>query len=146
MGENMPDNWGITYMPIINGKVGANLGGNGLAPLNATRYPDATAKLLSFIATKENQRQFCQTTNFNPTLQSLYREGMEYSVFNDEMKTVMEIISQMDPKMTADETAPRYQRINMVMGEELASLGNGQISAEQALAQMDRRFKEILEE
>jgi ABC-type glycerol-3-phosphate transport system substrate-binding protein len=147
MQENMPGNWGITYMPKINGKTGSDMGGNGLFGYNKTKYPNAAAIFIDYATSKDVVRGFCEVSNFIPVRQSLIKEGINYSAYQPEMQTILGIVSTIDPKMAADETSTRFQQLNIILAEEMDPLAiNGSVTAQQVIANLERRMNQALKE
>lgn len=147
MQENMGDKWGMTYMPIRNGKTGSDMGGNAVFAYAETKYPKAAAIVVDYITNKENMKKFCETGAFIPVRTSLLEGGVEYKVFPDEMKILNEIVGTIDPKMAADETSVPFQQINEIFNEEMDPLAvNNSASAEDVVAACQERMTEILNE
>jgi ABC-type glycerol-3-phosphate transport system substrate-binding protein len=147
MEENMKDNWGVTYMPQINGKTGSDMGGNGIFGYAKTKYPDAAAIFIDYITSKDVVNGFCEAANFIPVRQSLIAEGINYASFKPEMEVILGIVSTIDPKMAADETSVRFQQLNVILNEEMDPLViDGSASARQVLDRLDQRFKTALAE
>jgi ABC-type glycerol-3-phosphate transport system substrate-binding protein len=147
MQENMPDNWGITYMPKINGKSGSDMGGNGLFGYAKTKNPGATAIFIDYATSKDIVRQFCEVSNFIPVRQSLISEGINYSSYQAEMTTLLGIVSTINPRMAADETSTRFQQLNVIFSEEMDPLAiDGSATAQQVLEKAERRMKAALAE
>jgi ABC-type glycerol-3-phosphate transport system substrate-binding protein len=145
MKENMPDNWGVTYMPQINGKTGSDMGGNGLFAYKKTKYPNAAAIFIEYTTSKDIVKQFCEASNFIPVRQSLINEGLKYSAFQKEMDLFLEIVATIDPKMAADETSTRFQQLNVIFGEEMDPLViDGSVTAQQVVEKLNRRMNEAM--
>lgn len=147
MEENMPGNWGITYMPVVDGKTSSDIGGNALFGYAGTKYPKATAIVIDYITNEENMREFCEVGNFIPVRSSLLENGLNYKQFAEPMKVLCNIVSTIDPKMAADETSVPFQQINEIFNEEMDPVAiDGSVSAEEAAQNMQDRITEILEE
>lgn len=147
MQENMGDKWGMTYMPIRNGKTSSDMGGNAVFAYAETKYPKAAAIVVDYITNKENMKKFCETGAFIPVRTSLLEGGVEYKVFPDEMKILNEIVGTIDPKMAADETSVPFQQLNEIFNEEMDPLAvNNSASAEDVVAACQERMTEILNE
>lgn len=147
MQENMGDKWGMTYMPVRNGKTGSDMGGNAVFAYAGTKYPKAAAIVVDYITNKENMKKFCETGAFIPVRTSLLEGGVEYKVFPDEMKILNEIVGTIDPKMAADETSVPFQQLNEIFNEEMDPLAvNNSASAEDVAAACQERMTEILNE
>ena len=147
MEENMPGNWGVTYMPQKNGKTGSDLGGNGLFAYYETKYPEASTIFIDYITSKDNAREFCEASNFIPVRQSLIDEGLKYSKYQEEMNTFLNIVATIDPKMAEDETSTRFQQLNVIWSEEMDPLViDGSATAEQVLQKCQTRMEEALAE
>lgn len=146
MEENMPGNWGVTYMPQVNGKTSSDLGGNGVFAYSGTKYPKAAAIFMEYLASEEGMREFCQKGNFIPVRQSLIEGGVTFSEFGEEMQTFMNIVSTIDPKMALDETSPRFQQLNVIFSEQMDPLVLGQASPQQAAAEMKTQMEQALAE
>lgn len=147
MEENMPGNWGITYMPVVDGKTSSDIGGNALFGYAGTEYPKATAIVIDYITNEENMREFCEVGNFIPVRTSLLESGLNYTQFAEPMKILCDIVGTIDPKMAADETSVPFQQINEIFNEEMDPVAiDGSVSAEQAAQNMQDRITEILEE
>lgn len=147
MQENMPDNWGITYMPRIDGNSGSDMGGNGLFGYRKTKYPNAAAIFIDYATSKDIVRRFCEVSNFIPVRKSLLESGIDYVSYKDEMKTLMGIVSTINPRMAADETSVRFQQLNVIFNEEMDPLAiDGSASAEQVAAKAEKRMTAALKE
>lgn len=147
MQENMPDNWGMTYMPSIDGNTGSDMGGNGLFGYRKTKYPNATAIFIEYATSKDIMRRFCEVSNFIPVRKSLLESGIDYVSYKDEMKTLMGIVSTINPRMAADVTSVRFQQLNVILNEEMDPLAiDGSASAEQVAAKAERRMTAALKE
>ncbi|MDO4328880.1 MAG: sugar ABC transporter substrate-binding protein [Lachnospiraceae bacterium] len=147
MEENMAGNWGVTYMPIRNGKTGSDMGGNALFAYKGTKYPKAAAIVVDYITNAENMQKFCETGNFIPVRTSLLEGELTYTQFADEMEVFSEIVANIDPKLAADETSVPFQQINEIFTEEMDPLVvNGSATAEQVVEQCQERMTEILNE
>jgi ABC-type glycerol-3-phosphate transport system substrate-binding protein len=147
MQENIPNNWGVTYMPKINGKTGSDMGGNGLFGYAKTKYPGATAVFIDYTTSKDIVRRFCEVSNFIPVRQSLINEGINYSSYRPEMEVFLGIVSTINSRMAADETSTRFQQLNVIFSEEMDPLAiDGSATARQVLEKAERRMKEVLAE
>lgn len=147
MEENMPGNWGMTYMPQVNGVTGSDMGGNGLFGYNKTKYPDAAAVFIDYATSKDVVKEFCEVSNFIPVRQSLISEGLNYASYQDEMNTLLNIVATIDPKMASDETSTRFQQLNVIFGEEMDPLViDGSATAQQVIDKCEARMKEALAE
>ena len=147
MQENMGDKWGMTYMPVRNGKTGSDMGGNAVFAYSETKYPKAAAIVIDYITNAENMKTFCETGAFIPVRTSLLEGGVEYKVFPDEMRILNEIVATIDPKMAADETSVSFQQLNEVFNEEMDPLAvNNSATAEQVVAACQERMTEVLNE
>jgi ABC-type glycerol-3-phosphate transport system substrate-binding protein len=147
MQENMPDNWGVTYMPKTDGKSGSDMGGNGIFGYAKTKYPNATAIFIDYATSKDIVRRFCEVSNFIPVRQSLIDEGINYSAYQSEMATLLGIVSTINARMAADETSTRFQQLNIIFSEEMDPLAiDGSATARQVLEKAERRMKEALAE
>jgi ABC-type glycerol-3-phosphate transport system substrate-binding protein len=60
------DNWGITYMPKIDGKTGSDMGGKAVR-VSKDHYPNAVAIFIDYATSKEVVRKFCETRTFSPS-------------------------------------------------------------------------------
>lgn len=147
MQENMPDNWGVTYMPQVDGKTTSDMGGNGLFAYSGTKYPKASAILIDYITNKENMRAFCEAGNFLAVRQSLIKEGLNYSNFKDEMKTFSNIVASIDDKMASDETSTRFQQLNVIFSELMDPIAvNGSATTEETVKAMKEEMQAALDE
>lgn len=147
MEENLPGNWAVTYMPQINGKTGSDMGGNGLFGYKKTKYPNAVAIFIEYITSKNVVKEFCEASNFIPVRKSLIGEGLKYTRFQNEMDAFLKIVGTIDPKMAADETSTRFQQLNVIWSEEMDPLViDGSVSAQQALAKMEKRMNDALKQ
>lgn len=145
MNDNMPNNWGVTYMPQVNGKTGSDMGGNGLFAYAKTKFPTASTIFIDYMTTKDNMKKFCEASNFIPVRTSLISEGLKYTSFQNEMDTFLDIVATIDPKMAADETSARFQQLNTIYAEEMDPLViDGSKTAQQALTKMEQRMKEAM--
>ena len=147
MEENMPGNWGVTYMPVRNGKTGSDMGGNALFAYKETKYPKAAAIVIDYITNAENMQKFCETGSFIPVRTSLLEGEMNYTNFSDEMRVFSEIVGTIDPKLAADESSAVFQQINQIFGEEMDPMVvNGSATAEDVVANCKSRMTEVLNE
>ena len=147
MEENIPGNWGVTYMPVRNGKTGSDMGGNALFAYKETKYPKAAAIVIDYITNAENMKKFCETGSFIPVRTSLLEGEMNYTNFSDEMRVFSEIVGTIDPKLAADESSAVFQQINQIFGEEMDPMVvNGSATAEDVVANCKSRMTEVLNE
>lgn len=147
MEENMPDNWGVTYMPQVNGKTTSDMGGNGLFAYKNTKYPKAAAIFIDYLTNPENMKLFCETGNFLPVRQGLINEGLNYQSFAPEMAVFSNIISTIDEKMATDETSNRFQQINVIFSDLMDHIAvNGSMTPSQVAAEMKKQMQEVLDE
>lgn len=148
MEENMAGNWGVTYMPVRNGKTSSDMGGNSIFAYAGTKYPKAAAIVVDYITNAENMKKFCETGSFIPVRKSLLQEGaINYSAFADEMAVFNEIVATIDPKMAADETSVPFQQLNEILCEEMDPLiVNSSATPEQVAENCQQRMTEILNE
>lgn len=147
MQENMPDNWGVTYMPQVDGKTTSDMGGNALVAYQGTKYPKACAIFIDYITNKENMKAFCEAGNFLPVRQSLIKEGLNYSSFPEEMKVFTNIIATVDSKLASDETSDKFQQLNLILSEKMDPLAvDGSATAEQTAAEMKTEMQAALDE
>lgn len=147
MEENMPGNWGVTYMPQVNGKTTSDMGGNALFAYSGTKYPKAAAIFIDYITNKENMKAFCETGNFLPVRQSLIKEGLNYSNFQNEMKVFSNIIATVDGKQASDETSDKFQQLNVILTEKMDPLAvNGSATAEQTVQTMKSEMQKVLDD
>ncbi|SHO54233.1 ABC transporter substrate-binding protein [Anaerocolumna xylanovorans] len=147
MQENMPDNWGVTYMPQVGGKTTSDMGGNGLFAYKGTKYPKASAIFIDYITNKENMKAFCEEGNFLPVRKSLISEGLNYKSFTDEMKTFTSIVATVDEKMAADETSTRFQQLNAILNEQMDYLAiDKSATAEKAVKAMKEEMQAAIDE
>ena len=147
MEENIPGNWGVTYMPVRNGKTGSDMGGNALFAYKETKYPKAAAIVIDYITNAENMKKFCETGSFIPVRTSLLEGEMNYTNFSDEMRVFSEIVGTIDPKLAADESSAVFQQINQIFGEEMDPMVvNGSATAEDVAANCKSRMTEVLNE
>lgn len=148
MEDNMAGNWGVTYMPVRNGKTGSDMGGNAIFAYAGTKYPKAAAIVVDYITNAENMKKFCETGSFIPVRKSLLEEGaISYSTFADEMALFNEIVGTIDPKMGADETSVPFQQLNEIFAEEMDPLiVNSSATPEQVAENCQQRMTDILNE
>lgn len=146
MQENMPDNWGVTYMPQVDGKTTSDMGGNSLFAYSGTKYPKAAAIFIDYITNKENMKLFCETGNFLPVRQSLVDEGLNYVDFQDEMKVFSEIVGTIDSKLASDVTSSKFQRLNVIFNEEMDTIIFDVATADEAVKSMKEKMQEVLDE
>ena len=144
MEENMPGNWGVTYMPQRDGKTGNDMGGNGIFCYAGTKYPKASAILASYITSAEGMKLFCETGNFIPVRESIMG-SLDYANYADEMKLFNEMAATIDPKMAADETSVGFLQLNNVFNEEMDYLVvDGSSTVDDVIANCQERMSEEL--
>lgn len=147
MQENMPDNWGVTYMPQKDGKTGSDMGGNGLFAYAGTKYPKAAAIVIEYLTNAESMKGFCEAGNFIPVRQSLVEEGLTFTAYQKEMELFTEIAGTIDPKMAGDETSVPFQNLNIVFSEAMdPMIVDGSKTAEEVLAACQAAMTEVLED
>jgi len=147
MEENFPGNWGVTYMPVVDGKTGSDMGGNGLFAYKGTKYPNASAIFIDYVTNAENMQAFCEEGNFIPVRQSLIDKGLTFVEFQDEMNIFLNIVSTIDPKMAQDETSAKFQQLNLAFCQEMDPLVvNGSATAEEVVSNLQAKLQEILDE
>ena len=147
MQENLGDNWGVTYMPQVDGRTGSDMGGNGLFAYAGTKYPKAAAIFIDFITNEENMREFCEVGNFLPVRKSLSGDAITYTAFPEQMKVFVDIVGTIDEKMAADETSTRFQRLNLAFAEIMDPLAvNSSVSPQDVINQLMVEMQAILDE
>lgn len=147
MQENMPDKWGVTYMPQKDGKTGSDMGGNGLFAYAGTKYPKAAAIVVEYLTNAESMKGFCEAGNFIPVRQSLVSEGLTFSAYQKEMELFTEIAGTIDPKMASDETSVPFQNLNVVFNEAMdPMIVDGSKTAKEVLEACQAAMTEVLEE
>lgn len=147
MEENMAGNWGVTYMPQVNGKTTSDMGGNGLFAYKNTKYPQAAAIFIDYLTNSENMKLFCETGSFLPVRQSLISEGLDYQSFASEMAVFSNIISTIDEKMATDETSNRFQQVNVIFSDLMDYIAvNASMTPSQVAAEMKKQMQEVLDE
>lgn len=147
MEENMPDGWGVTYMPHKDGKTGSDMGGNGIFAYAGTKYPRAAAIVVEYLTAAEQMKGFCETGNFIPVRQSLLEGDMKFTSFQEEMKLFMEIAGTIDEKMASDETSVPFQNLNVAFNEAMdPMIVDGSRTAEEVAAMCQETMTEILQE
>lgn len=147
MEDNMPGNWGVTYIPQKDGRTGSDMGGNSLFAYAGTDQPDAAATLIETLTGKEYMKLLCETGNFIPVRSSLISEGLAFSAYPEEMAKFLEITETIDPKMAADETSVRFQQLNVIFSEAMDPLAiDGSVTAEQVIETCESRMAEALAE
>ncbi|MEY8356275.1 sugar ABC transporter substrate-binding protein [Lachnospiraceae bacterium 54-53] len=147
MEENMPDGWGVTYMPQKDGKTGSDMGGNGIFAYAGTKYPKAAAIVAEYLTSAEQMKGFCETGNFIPVRQSLLEGDMKFTAFQEEMKLFMEIAGTIDEKMASDETSVPFQNLNVAFNEAMdPMIVDGSRTAEEVAAICQETMTEILQE
>lgn len=147
MKENLGEDWGVTYMPQVNGKTGSDMGGNGLFAYAGTKYPKAAAIFIDFITNEENMRAFCEVGNFLPVRKSLSGEAIAYKSFPEAMKVFVDIVGTVDAKMAADETSTRFQGINLAFAEAMDPLAvNSSVSPQEVVDNLKTAMQSILDE
>ncbi len=119
MEENMPGNWGVTYMPQKDGRTGTDMGGNSLFCYKDTKYPIAASIVVSYITNKQEMQKFCEIGNFIPVRGSLLESGISYKNFPEEMKLFNEVALTLDPKMAADETSVVFKKLNNIFSKNM---------------------------
>jgi multiple sugar transport system substrate-binding protein len=145
MEENMPGNWGVTYMPQVKGKSGSDMGGNSIFAYARTKYPNAAAIFIDYMTNKANMKAFAEASNFIPVRTSLINEGLKYTSFQKEMDLMLNIVKTIDPKLADDETSTRFQQINQIYGEIMDPIAiNGSMTAEKALEKAQKDMTEAL--
>lgn len=147
MEQNMSGEWGVTYMPQVDGKSGSDMGGNSLIAHKDTEYPVASAIFIDYITQAENMKIFCEEGGFLPVRQSLSAENITYKNFPEEMGVFLEIVGTVDPKLTADVTSNRFQRLNVAFSEIMDPLAvAGAATPEQVVEQLQAELQAILDE
>ena len=146
MEENLPGNWGVTYMPVSPiGITGSDMGGNAVFAHRGTSNPDAAATLIDYLTSAENMRAFCEAANFIPVRQSLIDEGMNYTNFQDEMNLFLEIVATVDPVMASHMTSTRFRELNLVFAQEMDPLAiDGSATAQQVLDRLQTLMTQVL--
>ncbi|MCZ8511578.1 sugar ABC transporter substrate-binding protein [Paenibacillus filicis] len=145
MEENMPGNWGVTYMPQVKGKTGSDMGGNALFAYKGTKYPNAAAIFIDYMTSKDNMKAFSEASNFIPVRTSLLNEGLKYTSFQNEMNLFLNIVKTIDPKLAEDETSDRFQQLNEIYSKNMDPLVvNGSATAEQVLQKTQKDMTDAL--
>jgi multiple sugar transport system substrate-binding protein len=147
MEKNMPGNWGVTYMPQVNGKTSSDLGGNAVFAYSGTKYPNASAIFIDYLTNKAGMRKFCENGDFIPVRKSLLSEGMSYPTFQNEMGIFMNIANTVDQKQAKDETSVRFQQFNTILNKNMDPLIiNRSKTPDQVVADMETQMKAALAE
>ena len=118
----LPDGWGITYLPTVNGNMTSDLGGNGLFGLNTTKYPNACAILLQYLTSREVMTEFCEGGCFIPVRADIDRNALVYTKYNDEMHVVVDFVSSLSSKLVAEQTSPYASMFAKILSHEMDAM------------------------
>lgn len=140
--KGMPGNWGITFLPSINGNLSSDLGGNGLVGLSTTKYPNAVATFLKWMTSKDIMRRFCEGGGFIPVRNDISNSDIQYAKFDSEMKTVIEFATTLNPRLAVAATSPNWSLFNKILSEEMDALIVDHASADDVIASMLERWEE----
>ena len=145
--QNMGDNWGVTYMPQVNGKTSSDMGGNGLFAYTGTKYPNACAIFIDYLTNKAGMKKYCETSNYIPVRKSLLSEGLTYKNFPDQMKIFLNIVGTIDSKQAKDETSTRFQQLNEVLNKDMDPLIiNSSKTPEQVVSDLQADMTAVLKQ
>ena len=142
--NGMPGNWGMTYLPSINGRLSCDLGGNGLFGISKTKYPNAVATFIKWLSSKEIMTSFCQDGGFIPVRKDIRNEDISYSKYDEELKIVIDFASTLDPKLAVAATSPNWSLFNTILSEEMDALVTENASAEDVISRILARWDEEL--
>ncbi|MBQ3696567.1 MAG: sugar ABC transporter substrate-binding protein [Spirochaetales bacterium] len=142
--SGMPGNWGMTYLPSINGRLSSDLGGNGLFGISKTKYPNAVATFIKWLSSKEIMTSFCQDGGFIPVRKDIRNEDISYSKYDEELKIVIDFASTLDPKLAVAATSPNWSLFNTILSEEMDALVTENASAEDVISRILARWDEEL--
>lgn len=142
--KGMPGNWGMTFLPTINGNLSSDLGGNGLVGVKATKYPNAVATFIKYMTSKDIMTRFCEGGGFIPVRTDITREDIQYTKFDSEMKTVIEFASTLSPRLAVAATSPNWSIFNQILSEELDAIIVDGASADDVIKAMLMRWEEEL--
>lgn len=141
---NMKDEWGVTYMPQVNGKSGSDLGGNAIAAFAGSKHPEEAAKFVEYVTNAENSKIFSEAANFLSVRRSTSEKGLNYESHNEEMKLFAEQVGTVDPDMAAIEVSSKFQPINMLLAASIENMMLNGASVEQTVKDLETGINEAL--
>lgn len=146
MQENMGEGkWGVTYMPVKDGKTSSDLGGTSLFGYAGTKYPNAVAIVIKYLTEAQNMKNFCETGSFIPVRKSLTDDGIIYKNFSDEMKVFNDIAATIDEKQAADMTSVLFQQMNEIFCDAMdPMIVDGSATAEDVVEICQDQMSQIL--
>lgn len=104
----MKDEYGVTFMPQVDGKTSSDLGGSGLAVCAKSAKKAEAAKFLNMFLEKENMASLCGKAGFLPVRNDISVDELNYEENVEKMKIFIEQVSKMDPQMAKLETSVNF--------------------------------------
>lgn len=142
----LPDGWGITYLPTINGNLTSDLGGNGLFALKATKYPKACAIFMEYLTSAEVMAEFCEGGCFIPVRSDIDREALVYTKYNDEMHVVVDFVTSLSSKLVAEQISPYASLFGTILSQELDGMVVDGDSIDTIIERIQERWEEEIDD
>ncbi|UVY84120.1 sugar ABC transporter substrate-binding protein [Brachybacterium sp. NBEC-018] len=133
--EAMPDRWGTAPM-IRNVGEASDLGGNALAVTRSSTHPELAAELVAYLTSRENIQEFCHEGNWIPSRSSLSAEDVGYAAHSDVMQQFIDQGTTIPLSMVKAQSGEFFSSLNAVFADYLDLCLLGQLSPQEASAQM----------
>ncbi len=133
--------WDVTFLPKQERRA-TNVGGENLVIFNTNKRA-AAVTLLRFLTNAENVARFSRKALFIPTRESLLNSDFQFEQYNEFMQKFMIQSRDFEPEWAVEQSLTAFSELenDFLKNVELAILG--QITAEQALENVDDEFKNL---
>lgn len=140
--EGSPVRGKVGLMPMVKKKgasPAATLGGWGLGVARFSKNPAAALAFIRYATSPEAQKLRYLKSGLLPTQESLYRDS-ELLKSSPHLKDIHAILIKARPRPVH----PQYARISDAVQKEVSAALAGKIGPDNAVANMERRLKEIV--
>lgn len=140
----MKDDYGVTFMPQVDGKTSSDLGGSGLAVNSKSEKKQEAINLLISFIEKENMAYFCGKAGFLPVRNDISVDDLNYESNSDKMEIFIEQVSRMDKKMAELETSSNFAEMGRLLSDSIEKLMLEDITSKELAKEMDSKIEDIL--
>ncbi|MDZ5077208.1 sugar ABC transporter substrate-binding protein [Nesterenkonia sp. HG001] len=145
LDEEMPDEWGTTYM-IRNSQEASDLGGNALAVTRSSKHPELAAELVAHITSREKVITFCQHGNWLPARASLDADDIGYSAHPETMQRFIDQGTTIPIEMVRAQTGRFFSSLNAVFADFLDLCFLGELSPDETARQMMEAMESVTDQ
>lgn len=121
--------WGATYMPRDKAAA-SDLGGNALVASKATKNADLAAAFLTFAASEDMMKYFCEQAIELPTRGSLAQSNLDFATRPELMKVFSQQATTVGEKVVKESTVPAFNTVNTLLQDQLEAAFGGQATAD----------------